>query len=130
MSSSSESASISVPQDYVGLILLHEEDSSFYLQIPLPIIASLCLKPLKYLLFLGWCILGVEGVLALELGGGGIDTDGDLDDKEIYYYVAAAGSGTFFLPMSLLSCVHMEHLWRTICPTKISPRPLTSRSSR
>jgi hypothetical protein len=75
MSSSSESASFSVPPDHVGLVLLHEEDSSFYLQIPLHIIGSLCLKPLKYLLFLGWCILGIEGVLALEPGGGGVDTD-------------------------------------------------------
>jgi hypothetical protein len=130
MSSSSEPASISVPPDYVGLVLLHEEDSSFYLQIPLDIIGSLCLKPRKYLLFLGWCVLGVEGVLARGRGGGGIDTNGDLDDQGIYYYVATAGSGTFFLPMPLLSCVHMEHLWRAVCPTKISPRPLTSRSSR
>ncbi|KAI0247736.1 hypothetical protein BJV78DRAFT_1157000 [Lactifluus subvellereus] len=92
MSSSSGSASISVSHGYVGLILLLEEDSTFYLQVPLDIIGSLCLKPLKYLLFLGWCILGIEGILALEPGGGGIDTDGDLDDQGIYYYVASAGS--------------------------------------
>ncbi|OAX35777.1 hypothetical protein K503DRAFT_802544 [Rhizopogon vinicolor AM-OR11-026] len=44
--------------------------------------------PLKYLLFLGWCILGVEGVLALTQDGDGIDTDGDLDNQGTYHYVA------------------------------------------
>lgn len=42
----------------------------------------------KYLIFLGWCILGVEGVLPLEHNGEGIETDGDLDPEGIYYYVA------------------------------------------
>ena len=92
----SGSATISVPEGHVALVLLQEEASSFYLQIPLDIIGSLCLKPCKYLLFLGWCILGVEGVLALEHDGDGIDTDGNLDDQEIYHYVVAAGLGMFF----------------------------------
>jgi hypothetical protein len=70
------SSAISVPDGHIGLILLHEQHSSFYLQIPLDIIGSLCLKPRKYLLFLGWCILGVEGALALDRGGSRIDTDG------------------------------------------------------
>ena len=60
----------------------------------------------KYLLSLGWCILGVEGVLGLEHGGEGIDLDGSLDDQGIYHYVAAAGLGTFSSMMSLLSCMH------------------------
>jgi hypothetical protein len=34
-------------------------------------------------------------------------TQTDLDDKGIYYYVAAAGSGTFFfLPMIAVMCAH------------------------
>jgi hypothetical protein len=35
--------------------------SVFYLEIPCDIIDELCLKPLKYLLYLGLCILGAEG---------------------------------------------------------------------
>jgi hypothetical protein len=80
-----------------------KDDSSFYLQIPLNIIDSLCLKPRKYLVFLGWCILGVRGQLALEDGGDGIPTDGSLEDQGIYYYVADVG-GKFSFKL-LLSCL-------------------------
>ena len=86
-----------VPLGHVWLIILHQEPSSFYLQIPVDTIRSLCLKPLKYLLFLGWCILGVEGTLALENNGNAILTDGDLDERGIYYYVMNAGTGMFLL---------------------------------
>lgn len=90
MSSSSPApaAADQVPPGHVRLILLQEEDSSFYLEIPLDIIHSLCLKPRKYLVFLGWCILGVEGVLTRN-DDDEIETDGDLDDEGIYYYATA-----------------------------------------
>jgi hypothetical protein len=91
----SESSTPSVPEGHVALVLLREEESVYYLKIPLNIISSLCLTPRKYLVFLGWCILGVEGVLALKHDGDGIDTDGDLDDQGIYHYVPVAGLGTF-----------------------------------
>jgi hypothetical protein len=64
----------SVPEGYVRLNLLYEEEESpFYLQIPLDIIASLCLKPRKYLRFLGWCILGIKGDLAVEDDDDGLE---------------------------------------------------------
>lgn len=72
---------------HVCLILLNKENSSFYLDIPLEIIQSLCLKPLKYLLFLGWCILVTEGVLAHKHEGDEISTDGNLNEHEIYCYI-------------------------------------------
>ncbi|KAF8343708.1 hypothetical protein F5887DRAFT_1134767 [Amanita rubescens] len=80
---------IDVPEGYVALVLLREENtnSAFYLQIPLDIINGLCLRSLKYLHFLGWCILGAEGVLALEFDGDEINTDRDIVDQQIYYYV-------------------------------------------
>ena len=88
---------------HVRLILLHDENCSLYLDIPLIIIESLCLKPLKYLLFLGWCILGVEGVLAYESDEDEVDTDGILSAREIYYY-NAEDAGTFSLTIPLLLC--------------------------
>ena len=96
MSSPAESDTASIEAGHVRLILLHDENSSFYLDIPLEIIKSLCLKPLKYLLFLGWCILGVEGVLAYERDGNGVDTDGNLGEHEIYYFVGPDDAGAFF----------------------------------
>ena len=109
MSSPAGSSATSVSEDgHVRLILLEEENSSFYLDIPLEIIESLCLKPLKYLLFLGWCILGVEGVLARKHDGDEISTDGTLDEHEIYYYVGPEDAGTFSLMMALLLCTRTE----------------------
>jgi len=93
----------SIPQGHVRLVLFSKNDSSFYLQIPLEIIDSLCLKPRKYLVFLGWCILGVQGQLALEYGGGAIPTNGSLEDQRIYYYVADVG-GKFSFKL-LPSCI-------------------------
>ena len=99
-----------VPEDgHVRLVLLGEENPSLYLDIPLEIIESLCLKPRKYLLYLGWCILGVEGVLSDEHDGDEISTDGTLDEHEIYYYVGPDDAGTFSLMMSLLRCTCTEH---------------------
>jgi hypothetical protein len=73
------------PSGHIHLILVREPH--FYLQIPLDIICSLCLKPRKYLVFLGWCILGVEGGLAECPNNEQMDLEGALDDKGLYYYV-------------------------------------------
>ena len=97
MSSSSDSNSeYIVPNDYVALVLLEDKGSSFYLQVPLTTIHASCSKPLKYLLFLGWCILSAEGALSLEHDDrDGINTDEDAVGGEIYDYVPAAPLGTF-----------------------------------
>ena len=78
----------SVEVGHVRLVLLHDENSSFHLDISLDIIESLCSKPLKYLHFLGWCILGVEAVLTYRPDGDEVDTDSNLSEHEIYYYNA------------------------------------------
>ena len=125
--SSASACPISVPDGHIWLILLHEEHSSFYLQVPLDIIDSLCLKPRKYLLFLGWCILGVEGELAIQYGGSGIETDGGLDNQGIYYYVTAADSGTVLLhAIADIASTHGV----PYCLTQIILMLLTSRSLR
>ena len=87
-------ARVTVPRGHVGLVLLQNGNSSFYLEIPLNTINGLCLRPRKYLLFLGWCILGIEGVLALQAGGDGIDDNGDLTNRGIYHYVPTEELGT------------------------------------
>lgn len=113
MSSPTASQATPVPgQGHVRLILLNGENlgSSFYMDIPINIIQDLCLRPLKYILYLGWCILGVEGVLASEPDGEGIDTDGDLEGRNIYYYVRPEDAGRFSLTVSLLPRMHTEPL--------------------
>jgi hypothetical protein len=49
------------------LVLLREKDSDFYPQIPLDVVCSLRLTPRKYLLFLTWCIPGVEWLLNMTV---------------------------------------------------------------
>ena len=115
---------VQVPAGHVWLVLLRKNQSYFYLEIPIATIRPLCLKPFKYLLFLAWCILGVEGALALAPQGEEIDTDSkeDLEDRRRYYFIMEEGQGTSF---------HVsEYLCHTICPMKILPTPSTSRSSR
>jgi hypothetical protein len=84
-----------VPLDHVRLILVSEKQ--LYLDIPLNTITSLCLKPRKYLLFLGWCILGVEGELQGETVGLPLERDGELDNHGIYHYVIPGDTGGFSL---------------------------------
>ena len=96
-SSESDSDSVSVPDGHVVLVLFQQGDSSFYLQIPLEIINSLCLKPRKYLLYLGWCILGTEGELAHTQDGRKIGMNGGLDNQGTYYYRLTADLGSTFL---------------------------------
>ena len=81
--------STAVPQTHVHPILLDGANSHFYLEIPIAIINLLCLKPLKYLLFLGWCVLGIDG-------RDEINTDEDLDAGRTYYYVTPRPRGGLF----------------------------------
>ncbi|TDL26653.1 hypothetical protein BD410DRAFT_825774 [Rickenella mellea] len=74
-----------IPLGHVRLVL--ERNSSFYLDIPLDVMRNLCLKPRKYLVYLGWCILGTEGKLTGRDGSELMELEGGLDDKGLYYYV-------------------------------------------
>jgi hypothetical protein len=70
------------PLGYVHLILYEPEH--FYLAIPIAIIGELCLKPLKYLRYLGWCVLGVLGTL--RDANMDVNLDGNLVDQAVYHY--------------------------------------------
>ena len=63
---------------HVRLILY--EAQNFYLEIPVNIINDLCLRPLKYLSYLGWCVLGVKGTLG-DTHQDEIDLDGDIVER-------------------------------------------------
>ena len=105
-------ASVTVPRGHVGLVLLEGDDhGAFYLEIPLHIINNLCVAPLRYLLFLGWRILGVEGTLARGRGGAAIGIrQGVLDPRGIYHYIVPAGDlGKFFCDI-VVSCMYAGHL--------------------
>ncbi|KAJ7242639.1 hypothetical protein C8J57DRAFT_1557458 [Mycena rebaudengoi] len=61
--------------------------ANLHLEIPLSIIDSLCLKPRKYLRFVGWCVLGISGRLIDDNLREITSLDGPLEDGGIYHYV-------------------------------------------
>ena len=115
----SSSATINVPNNHVSLVLPLVEGASkqFYLQIPLEIINPLCLKPHKYLVYVGWCILGAEGQLAFGHNGNIINHDGELENQGVYYYVVRDQISTFKISfmyngMLMHSIQQRSHLYR------------------
>ncbi|KZP28686.1 hypothetical protein FIBSPDRAFT_947513 [Athelia psychrophila] len=75
------------PPGFIHLVLLSQADP-FYLEIPTKIVKTLCLRPLKFLRYLGWCVLGVEGDLVDE-GGNKIALDGELLGQGVYHYTVS-----------------------------------------
>ncbi|KAJ6631955.1 hypothetical protein B0H10DRAFT_1937691 [Mycena sp. CBHHK59/15] len=77
---------MSPPQPPPGFVQLILSDP-LYLEVPIHTILSLCLKPRKYLCFIGWCVLGVVGSLIDGQGQVITDLDGDLVDQGVYRYL-------------------------------------------
>ena len=75
------------PSGFIHLNLLSREEGLFYLEMPIKFVATVSLTPLKYLQYLGWCVLGVMGVLEDEQGDR-IALYGELTDQGVYYYNA------------------------------------------
>lgn len=77
-------------QGKIRLILYSPANSadSLYLDIPTSIPTSLCQHPRKYLRYLGWCILGVEGLVSMDSPDSedNIGNEGTLEDRGVYRY--------------------------------------------
>lgn len=72
------------PAGFVQLVLLEQEEP-FYLEIPAAIVNTVCLTPLKYLRYIGWCVLGVVGDL-VDQASNAVVLDGGLADQGVYKY--------------------------------------------
>jgi hypothetical protein len=70
-------------QGKLWLILYEPSDGpgNFYIDIPIYVIEPLCLRPRKYLRYLGWCVLGIEGHVIL--GNQDIGDEGELVDQGV-----------------------------------------------
>ncbi|KAJ7350879.1 hypothetical protein DFH08DRAFT_118338 [Mycena albidolilacea] len=66
---------------------LAPEPDGLYLDVPVDAVASLCLHPVKYLRFLAYCILGVDGTIVTEDFEGEVLPDEDRLVEGIYYFV-------------------------------------------
>ena len=65
----------------------------FLLEIPTNFIDTLCTRPRKYLRYLGWCILGVDGHVSMQSPQfvEDVGNDGRLVDTAVYYYKVPPG---------------------------------------
>ena len=71
----------------IHLILFRRENEDpFCLEIPTHIIITACKSPRKYLRYLGWCVLGVEGTL-VDGQGKEVPLSGAPTDQGIYQYL-------------------------------------------
>jgi hypothetical protein len=75
------------PRGYIRLVLFPQPlpQDSFYLEISIAFVATVCLNPRKYLKYLGWCVLGVTGTVK-DGEGNRIGSNGPLVDQAIYHY--------------------------------------------
>src|SRR5260370_5573880 len=80
----SQPSSFQPPSGFVHLVLLSQENP-FYLENPIAIVETVCLRPRKYLRYFGWCVLGVIGFLKNERGNR-IALNGQLVDRGVYHY--------------------------------------------
>jgi hypothetical protein len=67
------------------------EPQELKMEIPLSEITSFSFRPLKWLRYLGWAILGIDGVLSLTEGGETIGSrkmgERTLGDDRVFFYV-------------------------------------------
>ncbi|KAJ7023795.1 hypothetical protein C8F04DRAFT_1401491 [Mycena alexandri] len=75
-----------VAPGHVHLILSHSTDD-FYLKIPISIVDSNSVHPLKYLRFLGWCIIGILGTIRSHRADADLVETVPLQDEGTYFYV-------------------------------------------
>jgi hypothetical protein len=95
-------------QGKIWLILYSPEDNSdsLYLEIPMNIFPSLHRLPRKCLRYLGWCILGVEGRVAMDSphSEDDIGDEGSFEDQGVYRYRYNTDGDPEGLPFSLVHC--------------------------
>ncbi|KAF8645551.1 hypothetical protein AX16_007742 [Volvariella volvacea WC 439] len=91
--------------DSIKLIFWAVDDLGVYLEIPNERVQSLCKKPLKWLHYAAWCILGLEGHISSQPGGETLDEDSmnTLPSGSVYYYVTGISTPPLILAYNMLT---------------------------
>lgn len=78
----------SPPSSHIWLFLESNPDDpkALYLEIPLECIRSLCLKPGKFLRFLAYAILAIDGTIVQLSGQTTLADESQLEDGGIYIF--------------------------------------------
>ncbi|KAF7371518.1 ER-Golgi vesicle protein transport Sft2 [Mycena venus] len=97
---------------HIHLILSHSTDD-FYLEIPIAVVQSNSVRPIKYLRFLGWCIIGILGTVKSDREGVDIVDPALLQDRGTYFYVYDAPNDDAALryavdPDVIKACSHIS----------------------
>lgn len=80
----------------------------FYLEIPIEVIQSNCLYPIKYLRYLAWSILHLEGTIFHA--GACLQDDSEVVDRGKYLFHASDANGLFSF---LAICCYLKHSYQT-----------------
>lgn len=105
MASANITAQTTVPEGHVQLVLFEQKPNSFYLEVPLHTIRNVCHHPPRYLCYLGWCVLGVEGSLQ-DWEQHQVNLDVELVDQGVYYYrLPVAQKGFHFIFLVILKLI-------------------------
>ncbi|KAJ6473663.1 hypothetical protein C8R45DRAFT_874131 [Mycena sanguinolenta] len=75
-----------VAAGHIHLILSHSTDD-FYLEIPITVVQSNSVHPIKYLRFLGWCIMGILGTVKSDRAAADLADNALLQNQAVYFYV-------------------------------------------
>ena len=92
--STTSSVSFTIPENgHIWFILYTppHDGPNFYLNIPIADIDVFCLKPIKYLRYLAWCIFGVLGDVLLD--GTVVGDEEKLCNRSIYHFKSAEDIG-------------------------------------
>jgi hypothetical protein len=110
------------PDNHVQVVLHRGDVSDFYLELPVSVVVDLVLKPLKFLRYLGWSVLGVSGDL-LDARGLAVDLEStDLTAKSTYWYCRQETTGHFLcytLLMSSLTDLSPDDLLKFAIDTEV-----------
>jgi hypothetical protein len=102
-----DNSQLGQPQEgNVQLIVLRPPDGSLalYLEMPILHLKSLCIRPRKYLRYLGWCIMGVDGRVARDSPQpvNDIGDEGELESGSVYSYRIPEGLYPSHQPCNLI----------------------------
>ena len=86
-SSSSTICNVKPGHVYFVLYSPTQDGLPFYLDLSIDDINMLCLKPIKYLKYLAWCILGVLGDVVLDCTA--VGNEEKLCNQSVYYFESA-----------------------------------------
>ena len=101
-----ENSQLYYPQEGNIQLIVYTPPGSpaLYLEVPIAHITPLCVRPRKFLKYIGWCIMGVEGHVSRDFPSpmDNIGDEGDLTGGHVYSYRLPKGQRLYLFHQPLL----------------------------